>query len=89
MYIIMASFGGIEGDLIKCHTRYSRSIFARIGAVLLLWNASLHIFVRYHWSLCCFLDWLYLLSFADYLVVLIMWTIADYLVVLIMWNQVL
>jgi len=71
-----AVFWGYEGGALFI-VRVTRSIvilfFVHIGAVLLFQNVSFRTFVCFRRTLCCFLDWLYLLSIVDSLVVLIMW----------------
>jgi hypothetical protein len=74
MQINMPSFGGTGGLFVVSVTRSIVVLFCvHIGAVLLLRNASFRIFVWFRRTLCCFLEWVFLLSIVDSLAVLIMW----------------
>jgi len=75
MHIIVPSFGGMGEALFKVSVTRGIVVlfFVRIGALLVLRNASFRTFMCFRRTLCGFLELLYLLSIVDSLVVLIMW----------------
>jgi hypothetical protein len=75
-YAVFWGYGG-GGCLIysKCHTRYSRSILRTVWSCFIVAKrfVSYVLYVSVELSAVFFLDWVYLLSIVDSLVVLIMW----------------
>jgi len=70
-YAVFWGYGGGPLFIVSVARGIVVLFFVSIGAVSLLRSASFRRFVCFRWTVCCFVEWLYLLSIVDSLVVLI------------------